>query len=122
VSAEDGLARFSIAGNKKTFPRGAADAETNKETEMKSTLHLSDLQRPMDGASKLMNVKIPDATAAGVDQIAAELHCTKTAAVIALLNEGLDAFAARRGEFPPSPTTKRRRRGRPPKAGRRGSA
>ena len=82
---------------------------------MKSTLHLSDLQTPI-GVSKLMNVKIPDTTAAGVDQIAAELHCTKTAAVIALLNEGLDAFAARWDEFPRVPTTKRRRPGRPPKA------
>jgi hypothetical protein len=89
---------------------------------MKSTLRLSDLQTPSRTASKLMNVKIPDATAGGIDQIAVTLHCTKTAAVIALLNEGLDAFAARRGEFPRLPTTKRRRRGRPRKAGRPGSA
>jgi hypothetical protein len=46
-----------------------------------------------------MNVHIPTHTLTAIHVIAAELGCSKTAVVIALLNEGLDAFEDRRGEF-----------------------
>ncbi len=40
-----------------------------------------------------MNVKVPDTVLERIDAVAASLGCAKTAVVIALLNEGLDAFA-----------------------------
>jgi hypothetical protein len=81
---------------------------------MRGDVRLSDLKRTRAVRAKLMNVKIPETTLGGIDTIAGELGCSKTDAVIALLNEGLDAFETRREEFPK--TAKRRlRRGRPPK-------
>lgn len=63
-----------------------------------------------------MNVKIPDTVSKAIDSVSQQLGCAKTATVIALLNEGLDAFEARRAEFAQlAPKTKRPRRGRPRK-------
>lgn len=80
---------------------------------MRADLRLSDLERKKM-PSKLMNVKVPDNVSEGIDRVAEELGCSKTAVVIALLNEGLDAAKAtlparanRTGQRPP-------RRGRPP--------
>ena len=80
---------------------------------MRADLRLSDLERKKV-PSKLMNVKVPDNVSEGIDRVAEELGCSKTAVVIALLNEGLDAARAkvppranRTGQRPP-------RRGRPP--------
>lgn len=79
---------------------------------MRADLRLTDLERKKV-PSKLMNVKIPDTVSEGIERVAAELGCSKTAVVIALLNEGLDVAAA---TLPPRPprSTPRRRRGRPP--------
>lgn len=80
---------------------------------MRADLRLSDLERKKV-PSKLMNVKVPDNVSEGIDRVAEELGCSKTAVVIALLNEGLDVAVA---SLPPrSSRTGQRapRRGRPP--------
>ena len=79
---------------------------------MRADLRLSDLQTE-DGksASKLMNAKIPVTMVDAIHSVAQALECTITAAVVALLNEGLAIFESRRHEFP-APLVKRRRRGR----------
>jgi len=79
---------------------------------MRADLRLSDLERRKT-PSKLMNVKVPDNVSEGIDRVAQELGCSKTAVVIALLNEGLDAATA---TLPAGPRTGKRspRRGRPP--------
>ena len=58
-------------------------------------------------------MKVPDNVSEGIDRVAEELGCSKTAVVIALLNEGLDAA---RAELPAGPRAGKRspRRGRPP--------
>ncbi len=57
---------------------------------MRADLRLSDLSRgPIP--SKLMNVQIPTHVSDAIDKVARDLGCSKTAAVVALLNEGLDA-------------------------------
>ena len=84
---------------------------------MRSDLRLADLaEKPIP--SKLMNVQIPAHMSAAIGRLAHDLGCSKTAAVVALLNEGLDrADLSLRGHHPP-PQSRRRRRakpGRPPK-------
>lgn len=80
---------------------------------MRADLRLSDLERKKV-PSKLMNVKVPDNVSEGIDRVAEELGCSKTAVVIALLNEGLDVataeLPARSGHRGPRTP----RRGRPP--------
>jgi hypothetical protein len=86
---------------------------------MQSDLRLANLRERTQLEWKLMNVKVPDTVAAALDRAVKELGCTKMTAVIALLNEGLDAFAERRKELVPgraAPKHKRKRRGRPPKS------
>ena len=81
---------------------------------MHSDLRLNDLSG-QQAPSKLMNVMIPAGTADAIDGVVAELGCSKTAAVVALLNEGLDTFEKRRGELTVhASAAKRPRRGRPP--------
>lgn len=79
---------------------------------MRADLRLSDLAERRVAPTKLMNVKIPDSVSTGIDQVADELSCSKTAAVVALLNEGLSAFARRGQPSVPqrSAEPKRRRR------------
>ena len=79
---------------------------------IESDLRLSDLNSRKGMQTKLMNVQIPETLSTAIDELSEQLGCTKTAAIIALLNEGLDAVGERRGEFPPL-ATKRVRRGRP---------
>jgi hypothetical protein len=80
---------------------------------MRADLRLADLER-RKVPSKLMNVKVPDNVSDGIDRVAEELGCSKTAVVIALLNEGLDqarsSLPARSGKQGPRAP----RRGRPP--------
>lgn len=58
---------------------------------MRANLRLADLESAGGRARcKLMNVKVPESTMARIDAVAAALGCSKTDAVIALLNEGLD--------------------------------
>src|SRR5215831_11737267 len=64
--------------------------QTKGNEPMRADLRLSDLERKKV-PSKLMNVKVPDNVSEGIDRVAEELGCSKTAVVIALLNEGLDA-------------------------------
>ena len=81
---------------------------------MRSDLRLSALRERTQVRSKLMNVKVPDTLHAALHRAVQELGCTKTAAVIALLNEGLDAFAERRTELVAGRAgAKQKRRGRP---------
>ncbi|MGH7789350.1 MAG: hypothetical protein ACRERC_20940 [Candidatus Binatia bacterium] len=81
---------------------------------MRADLRLADLER-RKVPSKLMNVKVPDNVSEGIDRVAEELGCSKTAVVIALLNEGLDAATIvvppRTGQ---KPANRPPRRGRPP--------
>jgi hypothetical protein len=65
-----------------------------------STLRLAELE-PLFARhpEKLMNIRIPEHTATAIDTLARELGCSKNDVVIALFNEGLDAFEQRRGEF-----------------------
>lgn len=84
---------------------------------MRSDLRLGDLNIGA-APSKLMNVKVPGHVADALDLVVSEMGCTKTALVIALLNEGLDAFEERRDEFPTTSRGTRVRRGRPPKVDR----
>lgn len=80
---------------------------------MRADLRLSDLeQQAAHGATKLMNAKVPISLSDSIDSMAENLGCSKTDAVIALLNEGLDAFEEKRSQFPLS-AQKRPRRGRP---------
>jgi hypothetical protein len=82
---------------------------------MRSELRLSDLEKKKT-PSKLMNVKVPADVSNAIDRLSRQLGSSKTATVIALLNEGLDVLrqttpqAATAGKR--KPTTKRR--GRPP--------
>lgn len=81
---------------------------------MRADLRLSDLQQAADTApSKLMNVKVPANVIHAIDRMADGLGCTKTDAVIALLNEGLEAFAQKRGRFNLSGSRRPRRGPRP---------
>jgi hypothetical protein len=80
---------------------------------MRADLRLSDLERKKV-PSKLMNVKVPDNVSEGIDRVADELGCSKTAVVIALLNEGLDAAISQLPNKPARNTPRPPRRGRPP--------
>ena len=61
-------------------------------------LRLSDLLRAPSNAAerRLVNLKVPADTLRRVHQLAQRLGVTKTAAVIAVLNEGLQAAQRRR--------------------------
>jgi len=64
-----------------------------------------------------MNVKVPDTVSVAIDKVSRDLGSSKTATVVALLNEGLDILlettpSARRR---PAKRRKKPRRGRPPK-------
>ena len=77
---------------------------------MRADLRLSDLAERQVAPTKLMNVKIPDSVSAGIDEVADELSCSKTAAVVALLNEGLSAFARRDQQSQPQSRGEPKRR------------
>jgi hypothetical protein len=79
---------------------------------MRSDLRLADLGKE-PAPSKLMNVQIPAHVSDAIDRVARDLGCSKTSAVIALLNEGLDsAHASMKGTRPPTDSNARKRRGR----------
>jgi hypothetical protein len=80
---------------------------------MRADLRLADLERKKV-PSKLMNVKVPDNVSDGIDRVAEELGCSKTAVVIALLNEGLDVARGQLPNKPPRNAPRPPRRGRPP--------
>ena len=80
---------------------------------MRADLRLVDLERKKV-PSKLMNVKVPDNVSDGIDRVAEELGCSKTAVVIALLNEGLDVARNQLPNKPARNTPRLPRRGRPP--------
>ncbi len=67
---------------------------------MRGDLRLADLER-RPSPSKLMNVKIPTHVSDAIDRAVEELGCSKTAVVIALLNEGLDVAQASLAGFRP---------------------
>jgi hypothetical protein len=74
---------------------------------MRMNIRLIDLQKQGQRTPwKLMNVKVPDTVLERIDAVAASLGCAKTAVVIALLNEGLDAYAEQ--EDATAPKAKRR--------------
>ncbi len=83
---------------------------------MRSQLRLKDLNSGK-GPSKLMNVKVPDTLHSAIDKVSAELGSSKTATVVALLNEGLDVLLETTPEARKRRPARRRkpRRGRPPK-------
>jgi len=59
----------------------------------RSELRLSDLKARQPVSDKLMNVKIPAHLAETIDKLARTLNVSKTAVVVAVLNEGLNAAA-----------------------------
>jgi hypothetical protein len=63
-----------------------------------TTLRLSDLKSVFK-PRKVMNVPIPENTLTAIQALAAELGYSQTDVIIALLNEGLDAFEERRAEL-----------------------
>jgi hypothetical protein len=82
---------------------------------MRSELRLSDLEKTKT-PSKLMNVKVPVDVSNAIDRLSRRLGSSKTATVIALLNEGLDVL---RETTPRAMLVRKRnpvakRRGRPP--------
>ena len=83
---------------------------------MRSQLRLKDLHAETS-PSKLMNVKVPDSVHSAIDRVSSELGSSKTATVVALLNEGLDVLMETTPEARTYRTQRRRkaRRGRPPK-------
>jgi hypothetical protein len=61
----------------------------------RSQIRLADLKARRPVSDRLMNVKIPVHLADAIDKLARTLNVSKTAVVVALLNEGLNAAAAR---------------------------
>ncbi len=58
-----------------------------------SGLRITDLMKDSRPApSRLMNVKVPASIVDAIDKIAGMAHASKTEVVIALLNEGLEAY------------------------------
>ncbi len=82
---------------------------------MRSELRLKDLQGEKS-PSKLMNVKVPDTVSRAIEKVAKQMGSSKTATVVALLNEGLDVLFETTPEAHTRRPPKRRRprRGRPP--------
>ncbi len=58
---------------------------------VRSEMRIADLKARGPVSSRLMNVKIPGHTYDGIAKLADALNASKTAVVIALLNEGLAA-------------------------------
>jgi hypothetical protein len=83
---------------------------------MRSELRLKDLKGDK-AASKLMNVKVPDSVSRAIEKVAKATGSSKTATVVALLNEGLDVLMESTPEARNRRPARRRRprRGRPPK-------
>ena len=61
-----------------------------QRTPARSELRLADLKARGPVAERLMNVKIPAHLHDAIEKLARTLNATKTAVVIALLNEGLE--------------------------------
>ena len=59
----------------------------------RSELRLADLKARTPVSDRLMNMKIPVDLADAIDKLARTLNASKTAVVVALLNEGLNAAA-----------------------------
>jgi hypothetical protein len=57
----------------------------------RSALRLADLKARIPVSDKLMNVKIPGHLADAIDKLASSLNVSKTAVIVALLNDGLTA-------------------------------
>ena len=62
----------------------------------RSNLRLEDLKARTPAASRLMNVKVPLDTLAGIDRLAKQLNATKTDVIVTLLNEALAVAAKKR--------------------------
>lgn len=71
-----------------------------------ATLKLEDLIREgaIAGSERLVNLKVPADVLRRVHDVANQLGVTKTAAVIALLNEGLDELRRRERQLRAVPT------------------
>jgi len=63
----------------------------------RSELRLADLKARRPVSARLMNVKIPIHLFEAIDTVARSLNASKTAVIIALLNEGLGVLGKRRG-------------------------
>jgi len=55
----------------------------------RSNLRLGDLKARTPAQTRLMNVKVPIDTLAGIDKLAKKMNASKTEVVVALLNEAL---------------------------------
>ena len=65
---------------------------------MGSPLRISDLKRDIKGARTTLSVSVPSHIAEAIGELAKKLGASKTALVLALLNEGLDVVGKKRGQ------------------------
>ena len=65
----------------------------------RSKLRLSDLKTRTPNVSRLMNVELPVELCNAIDQLAKQLHATKTNVIVALLNEGLAVAQKKHARF-----------------------
>ena len=80
---------------------------------MRADLRVSDLKSRERTTSRLMNVKIPAHVSDAIQEVARSLGASKTAVVIALLNEGRKVSQAALKDFRPAKGASSPRRGRP---------
>ena len=64
---------------------------------MRSKLRIADLTNGTTNASRVMNVRLPAHIVEAIEQLAKMLGASKTAVVLALLNEGLRVMRKKRG-------------------------
>lgn len=63
----------------------------------RSKLRLRDLKERKPAGARMLNVKLPVDTLAGIEKLAKRLNATKTSVIVALLNEAL-AVAGKTGK------------------------
>lgn len=81
----------------------------------RAALRLADLapRRSQAATTRFVNLPVPESVLEGIDRLVAEVGCTKTEAVAALLNEGLDTLDEMLATWTPPTPGARKRRGRP---------
>lgn len=60
---------------------------------MRSAMRISDLKQRTRGENRIMNIHVPVKVADAIARLARQLDVSKTAVIVALLNEGLNVAA-----------------------------
>jgi hypothetical protein len=60
---------------------------------MRSAIRISDLKQRTRGENRIMNIHVPVKVADAIARLARQLDVSKTAVIVALLNEGLNVAA-----------------------------